>query len=133
MVVPKAFSHIGLRAADVDSTTASLEHLIGVNVVDRGEITNADWERDVQYATLELADKTIFVVHPTPYEAAGLVEPLDPGIAHYGVEVDSIDAALDDWSDDTVLMEPFDLGDTRYAFCTGPDNTRIELVESLTD
>lgn len=133
MVVPKTFSHIGLRAADVDSTVASLELFLGVDVVDRGEITNADWERDVQYAALELADKAIFVVRPTPYEAAGLFEPLDPGIAHYGVEVDSIDAALDDWSDDAVLMEPFELGETRYAFCAGPDDTQIELVESLTD
>lgn len=133
MVVPKTFSHIGLRAADVDSTVASLELLLGVNVVDRGEITNSDWERDVQYAALELADKAVFVVRPTPYEAAGLVEPLAPGIAHYGVEVDSVAAALEDWSDEAVLMEPFELDETRYAFCTGPDDTRIELVESLTD
>ncbi|EMA07517.1 VOC family protein [Haloferax denitrificans] len=132
MVVPETFSHIGLRTVNVANTVASLEDLLGVNVMDQGRIKKGDWERDVQYAALELADKTVFVVHPTPYEAAGLVEPLEPGIAHYGVEVDNIDTALEDWNDDEILMEPFELDETRYAFCSGPDNTRIELVESPT-
>jgi len=129
MVAPKAFSHVGLRADDVDDTVRSLEALLGVDCEDRGRIENEDWERDVEYAALGLADKAMFVVRPTPYEAAGVVDHVEPGIAHYGVEVDDVEAALEDWSESEVLMKPFALGDTRYAFCNGPDGTRIELVE----
>ncbi|GAA0301845.1 VOC family protein [Halarchaeum salinum] len=131
MITPNAFSHVGLRAADVHDTVAFLEERLDATLRDRGDIARDDWEQDVRYAALDLAGTTVFVVHPTPYEAAGLVEPLEPGIAHYGIEVDDVETALDDWRESGgVLMEPFDLGDTRYAFCHGPDLTRIELVET---
>jgi len=131
MVITEEFSHVGLRTDDVDETVAFFERYLGAEVVDRGTIARDDWECEVAVAALSVADKDVFVVDPTPYEAAGLVESVQPGIAHFGFVVTDVDAALVDWTaaDGNVLMEPFTLGDTRYAFCHGPDGSRIEFVE----
>lgn len=135
MVVPEEFSHVGLRTDDVDETVGFLESHLGAEVVDRATIARDDWEREVAVAALSVADADVFVVDPTPYEAAGLVESVQPGIAHYGFVVADVDAAVADWSaaDGVVLMDPFTLGDTRYAFCHGPDGTRIEFVDHLSE
>ena len=131
MVTPESFSHVGLRSDDVEGTVEFFEARLDADVLDRGEITRDDWERDVSFAALSVADKDLFVVDPTPYEAAGLVAEVRPGVAHYGFVVDDVDAALAEWmgADGDVLMEPFTLDGVRYAFCHGPDDTRIELVE----
>lgn len=131
MVALSEFSHVGLRSEDVDGTVAALEEFLDASVLDTGEIVRDDWETDVDYAALSVADKTMFVVDPTPYEAADLVDPISPGIAHYGFVVADVERAVTDWRADggQVLMEPFTLGDARYAFCHGPDDTRVELVE----
>lgn len=133
MVTPSEFSHVGLRSDSVDETVRFLEEFLDAEVLDTGEIVREEWDADVDYAALALADKTAFVVDPTPYEAAGLVDPLSPGVAHYGFVVDDASAAVAEWRADggEVLMEPFTLGDARYAFCHGPEGTRIELVEHL--
>lgn len=132
MVTLSEFSHVGLRSDHVSETVGFFEEFLGAEILDTGEIVRDEWGTDVHYAALAVADKTIFVVDPTPYEAAGLVDPLSPGIAHYGFVVDDVTVAVADWRDGgDVLMDPFTLGDARYAFCHGPDGTRIELVEHL--
>lgn len=133
MVVPAEFSHVGLRSDHVDDTVEFLRTHVDAELQDRGQIERDDWDQVVEYAALGLADKSVFVVDPTPYEAAGLVDSIPSGIAHYGIVVDDVYAALADWrgADGSVLMEPFVLGDVRYAFCHGPDGTRIELVEHV--
>ena len=131
MVTPEEFSHVGLRTHDVDGTVGFLEAHLGAEVINRGTITRDDWARAVTVAALSVADADVFVVDPTPYEAAGHVDAVRPGIAHYGFVVADVAAALAEWRDagGRVLMEPFTLDDARYAFCNGPDGTRIEFVE----
>lgn len=131
MITPTSFTHIGLRSENVQSTVDFLQDFLEVTVLDEGSFKLEGWDAAVAYSAIELGDKRCFVVDPTPYEAAGIVESIQPGIAHFGIGVPHIEAAIIDWQETggTVLMEPFTLDDTAYAFCAGPTGTRIELVE----
>lgn len=133
MISPESFSHLGLRSADIDLTLSFLQASLDAELLDRGEIERNDWDDTVAFAVLSIADKSAFVINPTPYEAAGLVDHIPPGIAHYGFVVNDIDVAVSNWKEagESVLMEPFVVGEAAYAFCHGPDGTRIELVENF--
>lgn len=127
------FSHIGIKAQDPLMTAKWLEDQLEAKRLDSGEFGFDDWGQSVEFVGIEIGDKNAFVVAPTPYEAAGVVEDVDEGIAHFGLAVDDCEAAVNEViaRGGEQLLEPFELDNTRYGFCDGPVGFRIEFVEPL--
>lgn len=127
------FSHIGIRSNSPDEVATWFEQSLGAEILDSGEFSLDEWDQSVEFIGLQVEDKNAFVVNPTPYEAAGAVEELDEGIAHFGMIVDDADAAIERYVErgGTELLSPFPLGETRYGFCEGPGGFNLEFVEHL--
>jgi hypothetical protein len=127
------FSHIGIRSENPSEVGAWFENNLEAEILDSGEFGFDDWDRSVEFVGLDVGDKNAFVVNPTPYEAAGVLDSVDEGIAHFGVVVDDADAAIAEYVDrgGRKLLDPFRLDETRYGFCAAPGGFRVEFVEPL--
>jgi extradiol dioxygenase family protein len=102
-------------------------------VLERGDAADGEGATAVNYVTLEIADKLVYLFDRAPYEAAGLVDSLPTGVLHFGYVVPDVEAAHEQLVDADVqfVMEPTTFGDLKVAFLTGPSGVRVELIEHL--
>lgn len=130
-VHPESFFHVAIKTDDLDTSKAFYREHFDAEVVERGDAADGEGATAVNYVTLDIADKLVYLFDEAPYEAAGLVDHVPSGFLHYGFVVPDADAAHGELSAAGIefLMEPTTFGDLRIAFLTDPDGVRIELIE----
>jgi len=128
----EAFFHVAVKATDIEESQAFYEQF-GATVVDRGDASEGEGATAVTHVALETADKRVYLFDRAPYEAAGLVDGVDPGFLHFGYVVGDVDEAFAELTGSGAgsVMDPTTFGDLRIAFVTDPDGVRVELLEHV--
>lgn len=114
--------HPALDVADLDTTVAFYEDLLGLHRTREAELDGR------QHYFLGGAG-------PAELQLVEADEPVEPaGINHLAVAAEDVDAvveeAVDEWGS-TVEMEPQTFNDARLAFITDPEGYSVELIEEL--
>jgi catechol 2,3-dioxygenase-like lactoylglutathione lyase family enzyme len=136
--------HVSVTTADLDRSIAFYRDVIGLPLLDRGELDGRELETLIRrrgararWAELALGRGQVLELlqYVEPAEDAVAPPPWRPGAAHIGLSVDSLDevlARLDDAdvdvSDVVVLTEPGWEG-VRCAYASDPDGVAVELVQ----
>lgn len=130
---PESFFHVALKTDDLDGSERFYRDHFEATVVERGDAADGAGATAVNYVTLDVADKLLYLFDEAPYEAAGLVESVPTGFLHFGFVVPDVASAADDLAAAGVsfVMEPTTFGDLRVAFLTDPSGVRVELIEHL--
>ena len=121
------FNHIHVFCSDLAASERWFVEGVGAELVERRD------SRGVASAVLRLGGAQI-LLRPAR-EGEDLVAPTRRtfGADHFGLEVPDVDAAVAAMRSRgvTIEVEPWDFSSTsRIAFVRGPDNVRIELVQS---
>lgn len=124
-----SFYHVAIKVTDLTAAEAFYCDQLGAEVIRRSDA--AESTTGINHVALSLADMQVYLFDRAPYEAAGIVDTVSPGVIHFGYVVEDIDAAHQELADDGVefLMEPDVYGELKIAFFTDPDGNRVELLE----
>lgn len=130
---PESFFHVAIKTADLERSVDFYREYLGGTVHERGDAADGDGATAVSYAALEVADKLVYLFDRAPYEAAGLVDDIQPGFLHFGFVVDDVGAASAELAADGVpfIMEPTQFGTLNVSFFETPAGVRIELIEHV--
>ena len=130
---PESFFHVALKTDEIDAAADFYVEHLGAEVVERGDAADGEGATAVNHVTLAVADKLVYVFDRAPYEAAGLVDHVEPGFLHFGFVVADLAAAHAELTAAGIdfFMPPDRFGDLKIAFFTDPTGTRVELIEHV--
>ena len=121
------FHHIHIFSSDVQATERWLVEGIGAELVGRHD------SRGVPTSTLRLGGAQILIRGAREGEQLARAAAPHFGTNHFGLEVTDIDATVAELRSRgvTIEVEPWDFRPgMRIAFVKGPDDVRIELVQT---
>jgi len=121
------FDHLHIFSSDVPATERWLIEGIGAELIGRQDI------RGVSASTLRLGGAKLLVRGAREGEQLARPGGSYYGTNHFGLRVADIDAAVATLRSRgvTIEVEPWNINPTtRIAFVKGPDDVRIELVQS---
>lgn len=132
-MTPESFFHVALKTDDIERSVSFYREYLDGTVVERGDAADGEGATAVTYATLEVADKLVYLFDRAPYEAAGLADDLPTGFLHFGFVVDDVDASSHELAADGIsfIMEPTRFGSLNVSFFEAPSGVRIELIEHV--
>ena len=122
------FHHIHLFCSDLEATARWFIDGVGATLVGRGE------SRGVPSVTLNLGGAPVLLRPAREGESLADAGARRFGTDHFGLKVSDIDATVETLRSRGVFIEvePWDFSPSmRIAFIKGPDEVRIELVQSL--
>jgi catechol 2,3-dioxygenase-like lactoylglutathione lyase family enzyme len=129
MLAPLAyrFDHLHLFCSDVDATERWFVEGLGATLVERRHA------RGVRVSELQLGGAQLLIRGAREGEQLASAGARRFGTDHFGLRVVDLDATVAELRRRGVLIEvePWDFGPTlRIAFIKGPDDVRIELVQT---
>lgn len=132
-MIPESFFHVALKVDDMKESIEFYREYFDAEVRERGYASDGEGATAVTHAALAIADKRVYLFDRAPYEAAGLVDGIEPGFLHFGFVVDDVEMAAEELSETGVefVMEPSIFGELQIAFFVDPAGVRIELLEHL--
>ena len=126
-VLDYQFHHIHLLCSDLDATERWLTEGLGAQVVERRD------SRGVPGVVVNLGGANALLRPAREGEDLAPAGARHFGADHFGLRVDDVDATVAELKRRGVFVEvePWDFSPTsRIAFIKGPDEVRIELVQS---
>ncbi len=121
------FNHLHVFCSDYEATERWFVERIGAELLERREA------RGAPQSELRLGGAHILIRGARKGENFASAGVRHFGIDHFGLQVPNVDAAVAELRRRgvTIEVEPWDVGpNLRIAFVKGPDNVRIELVQT---
>ena len=122
------FHHVHLLCSNLENTIDFFTGKLGASLVEHKKFGTADG------ATLDLNGTMVNLRVAADHETV-TSDASQPsfGYHHICVSVEDVDAAHAELSGGGIefIVEPVDAGDNRIAFCKGPDNIVIDVLQPL--
>lgn len=121
------FHHVHIICKDLEQMITFFTEALNAKLIARKKFGTADGASlDVEGTTVNLR------VARQDEEMVGDASQSSYGYDHIGLEVEDVDAAYRDLTQRgfTFFIPPKDIPDLRIAFCKGPEDITIELVQS---
>ena len=122
------FHHVHLLCSDLEQTISFFRDMFSATLVKYAKFGSADG------ATLDLNGTRVNLRVANDSETvAGDSSLLTHGYHHICVQTEDIDRGFSELSGQGVefIAEPMDTPDSRIAFCKGPDNIVIEILQPM--
>lgn len=141
----RAFNHVSVTCADLDRSLAFYHVLLGLPILDQGEVSSRDLDAIIgmddvrlRFAELDLGGGAFVELfeYRNPRGKAVASRTCDPGTVHFALAVDDIDEAYRRLADAgvrtrsaPVTLTSGDWKGARVFYSLDPDGVTVELIE----